>query len=137
MRGPSPLVFQWLDFCLQPARATTFANDVFVGASPLAWSEKSGAEALEGSVPGTGATQAEEKLKSVVNMDTNIVQGIPPDDVVAKSEFLEPLSDKGIADYQWLLSTPVDVEGWPSSFVEFVKGIAASLQFRNPQGSRS
>jgi len=134
VRGPSPLVFQWLDFCLQPARAMTFANDVFVGASPLAWSEKTGAaETLKDLVPEIGA----EKSKSVVNTDTNMVQGMAPDEVVAKSEFLEPLSDKGVSDYQWLLSAPVDVVGWPSSFSEFLKGIAASFRFRNPQGSRS
>jgi len=82
---------------------------------------------------GTGA----EKSKAVVNMDTNVVQGLPPDEIVAKSEFLEPLSEKGISDYQWLLSAPVDVVGWPTSLAEVLKGIAASFQFRNPQGSRS
>lgn len=134
VRGPSPLVFQWLDFCLQPARALTFANDVFVGASPLAWSEKTSVgDASEDLALGTGA----EKSKAVVNMDTNVVQGLPPDEIVAKSEFLEPLSEKGISDYQWLLSAPVDVVGWPTSLAEVLKGIAASFQFRNPQGSRS
>lgn len=124
VRGPSPLVFQWLDFCLQPARANTFVNDVFVGASPLAWSEKIGAETLE-------------KSKSAVSMDTNIVQGMPPDDVIAKSEFLEPLTEKALTDYQWLLSEAVEVEGWPSTFNEFLKGIALSLmEWRNPNGSR-
>ncbi|KAG0571130.1 hypothetical protein KC19_6G213100 [Ceratodon purpureus] len=137
VRGPSPLVFQWLDFCLQPARASTFVNDVFVGASPLAWTEKTGAETSENSIPGTVSTTPEKKSKPVVNMDTNIVHGMPPDDVVAKSEFLEPLTEKGLTDYQWLLSEAVEVEGWPSTFNEFVKGIALTLnQWRHPDGSR-
>ena len=137
VRGPSPLVFQWLDFCLQPARANTFVNDVFVGASPLAWSQKAGTETSETLVPGTSATPAGKTLNSVINIDTNIVQGMPPDDVVAKSEFLEPLSDKALTDYQWLLSEAVEVEGWPSTFNEFLKGIALNLMdWRNPNGSR-
>eukprot|EP00897_Mesotaenium_endlicherianum_P006262 jgi/Mesen1/5664/ME000287S04923 len=36
VRGPSPLVSQWIDFCLQPARAAAFQQDVYVGSSPLA-----------------------------------------------------------------------------------------------------
>jgi hypothetical protein len=138
VRGPSPLVFQWLDFCLQPARASTFVNDVFVGASPLVWSEKTGADdTLENVVPGTGTTPEGNNSKLVVNIDTNIVQGMPPDDVVAKSEFLEPLTDKALTDYQWLLSETVETEGWPSTFNEFLKGIAQSLmEWRHPNGSR-
>lgn len=137
VRGPSPLVFQWLDFCLQPARATTFANDVFVGASPLAWSEKMvpAEEPAENSEKMGNSTY--EESESAIDMDTNIVKGVPPDEVVAKSEFLEPLSDQGVADYQWLLSTPVEGVGWPGSFAEFVKGLAAGFRFQNPQGSRS
>lgn len=138
VRGPSPLVFQWLDFCLQPARATTFANDVFVGASPLTWSEKSETEISENTFLETGASQSGKKPKTVVTLDSNIVQGMPPDEIVAKSEFLEPLSDKALSDYQWLLSASVDVEGWPSTFNEYLKGIALSLmQWRNSDGSRS
>lgn len=35
IRGPSPLVSQWINFCLQPARAQSFQQEIFIGASPI------------------------------------------------------------------------------------------------------
>jgi hypothetical protein len=46
---------------------------------------------------------------------------MPPVDIVAKSEFLEPLSEKAIEDYHWLLSDPVEVQGWPNGLVGLMK----------------
>ncbi|CAM6010716.1 unnamed protein product [Sphagnum balticum] len=109
VRGPSPLAFQWLDFCLQPARAETFKKkDVFVGASPLYLSQ--GTE-----------VKLEANNNHGGNIETNIVDGMPPVDIVAKSEFLEPLSEKAIEDYHWLLSHPVEVQGWPNGLVGLMK----------------
>ena len=143
VRGPSPLAFQWLDFCLQPARAATFQNDVFVGASPLHFTETAEPENHKVSVTSDISTSEEiAKLKesddSRMSMKTNIVQGMPPPDIIAKSEFLEPLSEKALADYQWLMSTPLDVQGWPNDLIEFAKGsFQGLLQWANRQGTRS
>ncbi|KAG0473284.1 hypothetical protein HPP92_015141 [Vanilla planifolia] len=35
IRGPSPLVHQWMEFCLQSSRALPFQQEVIPGASPL------------------------------------------------------------------------------------------------------
>ncbi|GJN01848.1 hypothetical protein PR202_ga19149 [Eleusine coracana subsp. coracana] len=35
IRGPSPLIHQWFDFCLQSARSLPFRQEVIPGASPL------------------------------------------------------------------------------------------------------
>ncbi|KAJ9537447.1 hypothetical protein OSB04_030180 [Centaurea solstitialis] len=37
IRGPSPLVHQWIDFCLQSQRAVPFEEEIVAGASPLAF----------------------------------------------------------------------------------------------------
>jgi spermidine/putrescine-binding protein len=143
VRGPSPLAFQWLDFCLQPARAETFKKkDVFVGASPLYLSQgESGREIpvtdtqissqnqhedeIVAQGAGVATTGTEVKLEANNNhggnIETNIVDGMPPIDIVAKSEFLEPLSEKAIEDYHWLLSHPVEVQGWPNGLVGLMK----------------
>lgn len=145
VRGPSPLTFQWLDFCLQPARAASFQNDVFVGASPLNFTETAEPENHEISVTSDTLTSDEiatlekkEADDSRISIKTNIVQGMPPLDIIAKSEFLEPLSEKALADYQWLMSSPLDVQGWPNNLIEFVKGsFQGFLQWVNRQGTRS
>ena len=151
VHGPSPLVFQWLDFCLQPARAITFQKDVFVGASPLYLSERSVSKDHSTETP----TQSGNKVEQVSNrgrsspgekkatnaggkIETNIVDGMPPQEIVAKSEFLEPLSEKAVADYQWLLLDTVDVQGWPSGIIEFIKSnYQGSLQWARSRGIRT
>lgn len=149
VHGPSPLVFQWLDFCLQPARAVTFQKDVFVGASPLYLSASEdhitetptqSGNKLE-QVRDQGTSSSEEK-KVAANaggkIETNIVDGMPPQEIVAKSEFLEPLSEKAVADYQWLLLDTVDVQGWPSGIIEFIKSnYQGCLQWARSRGIRT
>ncbi|GAY53464.1 hypothetical protein CUMW_149420 [Citrus unshiu] len=36
VRGPSPLIHQWIEFCLQTARTLPFKQEVIPGASPSA-----------------------------------------------------------------------------------------------------
>lgn len=90
-RGPSPLVHQWFDFCLQSARSLPFRQDVIPGASPLH---------LESPVPEV----PQDKNKRKPKLDTNLVRGVPPPEILERCEFLEPLSGKALEDYQWLMS---------------------------------
>ncbi|KAM7493652.1 hypothetical protein LguiB_028261 [Lonicera macranthoides] len=92
VRGPSPLVHQWIDFCLQPHRALPFKQEVVPGASP---------SALE-SAP-INRSQGLDKNKP--KLDTNLVAGVPPPEILGKCEFLEPLSDATLSDYRWLMES--------------------------------
>ncbi|KAL5214656.1 hypothetical protein ABZP36_003808 [Zizania latifolia] len=89
-RGPSPLIHQWFDFCLQSARSLPFRQDVIPGASPLF---------LENPVP-----EVAQEQKRKPKLDTNLVRGAPPPEILEKCEFLEPLSEKALDDYRWLIS---------------------------------
>ncbi|XP_057518788.1 uncharacterized protein LOC130799642 [Amaranthus tricolor] len=89
IRGPSPLIHQWLDFCLQPARELPFKQGVFPGALP---------SALE-NVP------AEVELKGAPELVTNLISGVPPPEILCKCEFLEPLSETALSDYKCLISS--------------------------------
>ncbi|XP_052151190.1 uncharacterized protein LOC127769630 [Oryza glaberrima] len=90
-RGPSPLINQWFDFCLQSARSLPFRQDVIPGASPLF---------LEKPVPEV----PQERNKRKPKLETNLVRGAPPLEILEKCEFLEPLSEKALDDYQWLIT---------------------------------
>ncbi|XP_048500656.1 uncharacterized protein LOC104893138 isoform X3 [Beta vulgaris subsp. vulgaris] len=89
IRGPSPLIHQWLDFCLQPARELPFKQGVFPGALPSALED----------VP------SQILLKGAPKLVTNLISGVPPPEILNNCEFLEPLSDDAFSDYEWLLST--------------------------------
>lgn len=88
VRGPSPLIHQWIEFCLQTARALPFKQEVVPGASPAA---------IDGPV-----AVPEELFEGKPRLDSNLVGGVPPLDILEKCEFLEPLSDSSLADYRWL-----------------------------------
>lgn len=90
VRGPSPLVHQWIEFCLQSARAMPFKQGVIPGASPY-------------SLDSSSVEEPKELTKGKPNLDTNLIAGAPPADILARCEFLEPLSDAASADYQWLI----------------------------------
>ena len=46
----------------------------------------------------------QDKNKRKPKLDTNLVRGVPPPEILEKCEFLEPLSGKALEDYQWLVS---------------------------------
>ncbi|KZV19788.1 hypothetical protein F511_18787 [Dorcoceras hygrometricum] len=91
VRGPSPLVYQWIEFCLQPDRTLPFKVEIVVGASPISLDEP-----LE---------RPQERHKGKPKLDTNLIANMPPADILSKCEFLEPLSEDALSDYQWLLSS--------------------------------
>ncbi|GAB4857914.1 hypothetical protein Ancab_015819 [Ancistrocladus abbreviatus] len=92
IRGPSPLIHQWLDFCLQPVRELPFQRGVVPGASP------SSLERMPTDVP-------TELVKGAPKLETNLVAGVPPPEILARCEFLEPLSEAMLSDYQTLISS--------------------------------
>ncbi|XP_068635234.1 uncharacterized protein [Aristolochia californica] len=92
VRGPSPLIHQWIEFCLQPARALPFCQEVIPGSSPLA---------LKG-LPAEEWSQ--EPSKGKPKLDTNLIAGVPPPEILSKCEFLEPLSEETLMDYKWLIA---------------------------------
>lgn len=107
--GASPLVYQWLDFCLQPARQEPFKQGTSVGASPLS------SPAME------GVSLATNSRSSGPSMDTNMIDGMPPADSLEKSEVLEPLSDKALADYRWLFLQAETSQGFSEKVLEVIK----------------
>ncbi|KAH9753813.1 spermidine/putrescine-binding periplasmic protein [Citrus sinensis] len=90
VRGPSPLIHQWIEFCLQTARALPFKQEVIPGASP---------SALESTL----VKLPEELLEGKPSLDTNLIAGVLPAEILARFEFLEPLSEATLSDYEWLV----------------------------------
>lgn len=120
IRGPSPLVHQWIDFCLQPERALSFMGEVIVGASPLALEED----------PPPIVESANLTKKNWPQLDTNLVASVPPPSILAKCEFLEPLPEQTLSDYRVLIDS---LRKPNNSLVK--KGCSSvSLQFFNPKG---
>ncbi|KAH9668133.1 spermidine/putrescine-binding periplasmic protein [Citrus sinensis] len=91
VRGPSPLIHQWIEFCLQTARALPFKQEVIPGTSPSAL------ESTLVKLPG-------ELLKGKPSLDTNLIAGVPPAEILARCDFLEPLSEATLSDYEWLVA---------------------------------
>ncbi|KAG8382011.1 hypothetical protein BUALT_Bualt05G0032100 [Buddleja alternifolia] len=89
VRGPSPLIHQWLEFCLQPERALPFKEEIIAGASPV--SLKAPTE------------EPRERKKGRPKLDTNFIGNVPPAEILSRCEFLEPLAEDALSDYQWLL----------------------------------
>ncbi|XP_058767923.1 uncharacterized protein LOC131641638 [Vicia villosa] len=92
VRGPSPLIHQWIEFCLQSARALPFKQEVIPGASPPL-------------LQGHSANVSLELTKGRPRLDTNLIDGAPPPNILERCEFLEPLSNSAVSDYHWLLDS--------------------------------
>lgn len=91
IRSPSPLIHQWIEFCLQIARELPFKQQVTPGASPFALEH----------LPVEPSQQSTKGPK----METNLIDGVPPPEILSRCEFLEPLSEKALEDYRWLISS--------------------------------
>ncbi|KAK7250721.1 hypothetical protein RIF29_33339 [Crotalaria pallida] len=91
VRGPSPLIHQWIEFCLQTARALPFTQEVIPGASP--------------SLQDHSTNVPVELTKGRPRLNTNLIDGAPPPDIVERCEFLEPLSNSTVSDYHWLIAS--------------------------------
>ncbi|KAL2343491.1 hypothetical protein Fmac_004776 [Flemingia macrophylla] len=92
IRGPSPLIYQWIEFCLQTARSLPFKQEVIPGASPSHFH-------------GHSTNVPEELNKGRPMLNGNLVDGAPPPDILQRCEFLEPLSNSTLSDYRCLLTS--------------------------------
>lgn len=92
VRGASPLIHQWIEFCLQAARTLPFKQEVIPGASPYVFQDPS-------------LNMSTELTKGKPRLDTNLIAGAPPPEILERCEFLEPLSNPTLSDYRWLLAT--------------------------------
>lgn len=102
IRGPSPVIHQWIEFCLQTARAFPFREEIIPGASPSAiGGVLCSVEAPEEQTKGKGKGKGKGKPK----LETNLIAGIPPPDILDRCEFLEPLSDATLSDYERLIAS--------------------------------
>ncbi|KAM1139608.1 hypothetical protein FF1_039737 [Malus domestica] len=91
VRGPSPLIHQWMEFCLQTARTLPFKQEVIPGASP--------------SVLDSAQPEDLKELKGRPKLDTNLVAGVPPPEILERCEFLEPLTESTLSEYQRLIAS--------------------------------
>ncbi|CAN6487009.1 unnamed protein product [Victoria cruziana] len=91
VRGPSPLVHQWFEFCLQAARGLPLQQEVIPGAL---------ASSL-GDAPLTKSVQYVHNDEP--QLETNFVAGMPPPEILERCEFLEPLPEATLEDYKQLL----------------------------------
>ena len=107
---------QWFDFCLQPARAEPFRQGVYAGASPLSYVNDR--ELLKDDRDDRIITRVINSRGP--NFDTNLIEGIPPKSSMEKSEFLEPLSDKAILDYEWLFAQVREQESHKKRFLNLL-----------------
>ncbi|KAI7742533.1 hypothetical protein M8C21_031270 [Ambrosia artemisiifolia] len=116
IRGPSPLVHQWLDFCLQPQRALPFEEEIVAGALPSA-------------IDHTLVPKSKTLTKNKPKLDTNLIAGVPPPDILKRCEFLEPLTDSASLDYQWLIGSMQDPNhGFMHKLQHFMLQASKALQ---------
>lgn len=69
-----------------------FKQEVIPGAAP---------SALESTLVEVPKDFTEGKPK----LDTNLIAGVPPREILTRCEFLEPLSDTTLSDYKWLIES--------------------------------
>ncbi|XP_057965140.1 uncharacterized protein LOC131155768 [Malania oleifera] len=123
LRGPSPLIHQWIEFCLQGARALPFKQEVIPGATP---------SALEHAT----VELPHQHTKGKPKLETNLIAGAPPPEILSKCEFLEPLSDAALSDCQWLIAGMHKpdghglIHGVRHSLFEMIQTIWLKLQLR-------
>lgn len=80
-----------MEFCLQTARTLPFKQEVIPGASP--------------SVLDSAQPEDLKELKGKPKLDTNLVAGVPPPEILERCEFLEPLTESTLLEYQWLIAS--------------------------------
>uniref|UniRef100_A0A0V0HJN5 Putative ovule protein n=1 Tax=Solanum chacoense TaxID=4108 RepID=A0A0V0HJN5_SOLCH len=107
VRGPSPVVHQWIEFCLQAER---FKDDVVPGASP--------------NTLGSSVKVCEELSRGRPKLETNLIAGVPPSDILAKCELIEPLPEKALSEYRWLINS---VQKPESSLADRLRNRISSL----------
>ncbi|XWS64382.1 hypothetical protein CRYUN_Cryun05aG0000100 [Craigia yunnanensis] len=106
-----------MEFCLQTTRALPFKQGVIVDASP------STLESAPVKLP-------EEFTKCKPKLVANLVAGVPPLEILERCEFLEPLSDATLSDYQWLIDNmPKSGLGF-MHMIEYISFIVRTLRLK-------
>ncbi|KAH9687694.1 spermidine/putrescine-binding periplasmic protein [Citrus sinensis] len=82
VRGAFPLIHQWIEFCLQTARALPFKQEVIPSASP---------SALESTL----VKLPEELFKGKPSLDTNLIAGVPPTEILARWQLGQSITSLG------------------------------------------
>lgn len=110
------MVNQWMEFCLQAARAIPYQQGVVPGASPLT---------LEGPLcmPPQGVGKGQPEL------ETNLVGGAPPPEILSNCEFLEPLSEEASAEHRRLVGgmAAASRQGWIGGAQDSLSSFLARL----------
>ncbi|XP_078440495.1 putrescine-binding periplasmic protein-like protein isoform X2 [Wolffia australiana] len=110
VRGPSPMVHQWLEFCLQAARAAPYQQGVIPGAFPLTFD-------------GAVSVSSHKVNPGQPELDSNLVDGGPPPEILKKCEFLGPLAESSLAVHQSLVAGMVKSgRGWFGGILSLFPG---------------
>ncbi|KAK4787992.1 hypothetical protein SAY86_019311 [Trapa natans] len=91
IRGPSPLIHQWIEFCIQTARALPFLQTVLPGAI---------APSIDGALLNAPRDISNAKQPK---LDTNLIGGVAPPEILSRCEFLEPLPESTTSEYKGLM----------------------------------
>lgn len=101
---------------MQAARALPFKQEVIPGAAP---------SALES----TPVEMPKDLLKGKPKLDTNLTVGVPPPEILARCEFLEPLSDDALSDYEWLINGMQKPRpAWTSRIQQYISSLIGDFQ---------
>ena len=108
---------------MQTARALPFKQEVIPGASP---------SALESTL----VKLPEELLMDKPSLGSNLIAGVPPAEILARCEFLEPLSEATLSDYEWLVanlqkSTPVLINRMQHCMSSSIQSFLAKATMKN------
>ncbi|KAH9687654.1 spermidine/putrescine-binding periplasmic protein [Citrus sinensis] len=114
VRGPSPLIHQWIEFCLQTARALPFKQEVIPGASPSALEStlvKLPEELLKGNHPSRGDGDVYwsdiEYVQGVVHC--SLGYGVTCDFKIAQKQWKRltypPMSENGLTNSNYRIDS--------------------------------
>lgn len=108
LKGPSPLISQWMDFCLQPSREAALARDAFSAFSPLVLTREplpkdASHENLKRDASKEAHKQAVKDLAALraLGLDGALQHSPIPEG----SAFLGPMSASLQEDYKWVVQS--------------------------------
>ncbi|CAI7790411.1 unnamed protein product, partial [Closterium sp. NIES-54] len=125
-RGPSPLIGQWMKFCLQPARAVPLEQEIFSAFSPtvlpdclpLAPMQPADTSSINAASTGDNSTKGSTSratntsnsnksttttTTTAANSSSGSARGLPAAAILAASEFVEPLNGATQAELNCVL----------------------------------
>lgn len=108
LKGPSPLISEWFDFCLQPSREVALARDAFAAFSPLSLAREQpqrdpAHENLKREASKEAHKQAITDLAALRTVGTD--GALPHSPIPEGSSFLGPMSETLQEDYKWVVES--------------------------------